>query len=251
MSDIEVTYLGHSTVAIDSATTRLLTDPLLRRSLFGFLRRRRSPVDPGRLAGVDAVLVSHADHDHLDLSSLRMLPAGTPIVAPHGSRGLLLRGGFGTVREVGPGDVVQVGDLRVAAVPAAHRPRRQGARRASAVGYLVERESHIYFAGDTDLFEGMAEIARDPLDLAMLPIGGWGPTLGPGHLDPARAARALKLLRPRVAVPIHWGTYTLVGARRLWPWLHESAPVRFAEQAAREAPECEVRVLEPGQSVRV
>jgi L-ascorbate metabolism protein UlaG (beta-lactamase superfamily) len=248
---VRVTYLGHSTVAIESPSTTLLTDPLLRPSLLGLLRRRRPPVDPELLARVDAVLISHVDRDHLDLRSLRMLPAGTPLVAPHGSRRLLVRNGLAPVREVDPGDAVELGDLRVTAVPAAHRPRRAGAPRAAAIGYLIECDSRIYFAGDTDLFEGMVEIARDPLDLALLPIGGWGPTLGPGHLDPARAARALKLLRPRVAVPIHWGTYTPVGAGRLWPWLLESAPVRFAEEAARQAPGCEVRVLEPGQSVAV
>lgn len=249
MCGIEVTYLGHSTVAIESTTTRLLTDPLLRPSLFGLLRRRRPPVASDLIARVDAVLVSHLDHDHLDLGSLRMLPAGTRLVAPRGSRGLLLRKGFGPVDEVDPGESVQVGDLRVTAVPAAHRPRRPGALRAGAVGYVIERESRVYFAGDTDLFEGMAEVAGDRLDLALLPIGGWGPTLGPGHLDPARAARALPLLRPRMAVPIHWGTYTPVGAARLWPWLLESAPARFAEQAAEREPGCEVRVLEPGESV--
>lgn len=251
MSDVEVTYLGHSTVAIASPTTTLLTDPLLRQSLFGLLRRRHPPIDLDRIGLVDAVLISHLDHDHLDLGSLRMLPAGTRIIAPRGSRGLLLRKGLGPVSEVDPDDRVQVGDLHITAVPAAHRPRRPGAPRAGAVGYLIEGGSRTYFAGDTDLFEGMAELAGDHLDLALLPIGGWGPTLGPGHLDPARAARALPLLRPRIAVPIHWGTYTPVGAGRLWPWLLESAPARFAEQAREQAPDCEVRVLEPGESVKV
>lgn len=247
-TDLEVTYLGHATVAIESETTGLLTDPLLRSNLFGLLRRRHPPVDPATLR-VDAVLISHLDHDHLDLPSLRMLPSGTRIVAPRGSRYLLARKGFGPISEVEAGDELTVGDLRVTAVHARHYPRRAGAPRAAAVGYVVERRSRVYFAGDTDLFEGIEEIAGDRLDLALLPIAGWGPTLGPGHMDPGRAARALGLLGARLAVPIHWGTYTPVGARRIWPWLTEAAPARFAEEAAREAPETEVRVLEPGESV--
>ena len=63
----------------------------------------------------------------------------------------------------------------------------------------------VYFAGDTDLFDGMADLA--PVDVALLPIWGWGPTMGPGHMDPARAAQAAALLRARLAIPIHWGTY--------------------------------------------
>lgn len=227
----------------------MITDPLFRGSLFGLLRRRHAPVDPAGFR-IDAVLISHLDHDHLDLPSLRMLGRGTRIVAPHGSRHLLARRGFGPVVEVGAGDELTVGDLDVTAVHAEHHPRRAGAPRAGAVGYVVEREGHrVYFAGDTDLFEGIDQIAGDRLDLALLPIAGWGPTLGPGHLDPARAARALALLEARIAVPIHWGTYTPVGAGRIWPWLNEAAPTRFVEQAAREAPGSEVRVLEPGESV--
>ena len=79
----------------------------------------------------------------------------------------------------------------------------------AAVGYVIAARERIYFAGDTACFPGMRELA--PLDLALLPVWGWGPTLGPGHLDPARAAAAVQLLRPRVAVPVHWGTLALAG----------------------------------------
>ena len=69
----------------------------------------------------------------------------------------------------------------------------------------VAGEHVIYFAGDTDIFPEMAELAPD-LDLAILPVGGWGPTLRGGHMDAVRAAKALTLLRPWTAVAIHWGT---------------------------------------------
>jgi L-ascorbate metabolism protein UlaG (beta-lactamase superfamily) len=96
----------------------------------------------------------------------------------------------------------------------------------------------------------MSELSSG-LDVALLPIWGWGPRLGPGHLDPEEAARALTLLRPRAAVPIHWGTLAPVGARRLWPWLFDAPPRRFGASAARLAPEVDVRVLQPGESVSV
>ena len=80
-------------------------------------------------------------------------------------------------------------------------------RPADALGYVIAGGGRrVYFAGDTELFEEMSELR--PIDLALLPVWGWGPSLNPGHLDPAGAARALALLRPRVAVPIHWGRST-------------------------------------------
>jgi L-ascorbate metabolism protein UlaG (beta-lactamase superfamily) len=117
-----------------------------------------------------------------------------------------------------------------------------------AIGYVVEAGARIYFAGDTELFEEMRAI-DDALDLALLPVWGWGPRLGPGHLDPVTAAESLRMLRPRLAVPIHWGTYTPVGAPRLWPWLTADVGDRFAREAARLAPEVEVRVLGAGESL--
>ena len=74
----------------------------------------------------------------------------------------------------------------------------------------------VYFAGDTDLFPGMEE-AIGPTDLSLLPVWGWGPTLGEGHLDPRAAAEAARRLRPRVAVPIHWGTFFPMGLKRMRP----------------------------------
>jgi L-ascorbate metabolism protein UlaG (beta-lactamase superfamily) len=88
----------------------------------------------------------------------------------------------------------------------------------------------------------------DGLDVAFVPIWGWGPTLGRGfHLDPDRAAQALALLRPRIAVPIHWGTYhpLHLGLLDVPAYLREP-PLRFVEAATAAAPDVEVRVLEPG-----
>jgi L-ascorbate metabolism protein UlaG (beta-lactamase superfamily) len=246
---MRITFVGHSTVAIEAAGALLLTDPLLRDSLLGFLRRR-PPLPPLGAAGrPDAVLISHLHYDHLDFPSLRALPSGTPIVAPRGSRGFLGRRGFHDVVELSEGGSVRIGGLRVMAVPAHHgRGGRPGAGRVGSLGYLVEAEARVYFAGDTELFDEMGEIGGS-LDCALLPIWGWGPRLGPGHLDPFTAAKALRLLKPRLAVPIHWGTYTPVGAPRLWPWLASEAARRFARDAARVAPEVEVRVLAVGQSL--
>jgi L-ascorbate metabolism protein UlaG (beta-lactamase superfamily) len=103
----------------------------------------------------------------------------------------------------------------------------------------------VYFAGDTDLFDGMAEL-RGKVDVALLPVWGWGPSVGEGHLDPERAAAAVAMIEPRIAIPIHWGTFAL-------PWARggdRDRPAReFAELAAELAPGVEVPLLQPGESV--
>jgi L-ascorbate metabolism protein UlaG (beta-lactamase superfamily) len=244
-----VTFVGHATVLVALDGVRLLTDPLLRTRVAHL--RRRVRVDAGALRGVDAVLVSHAHYDHLDLPSLERLGRSTPVIAPRGLGGLLRVRRFQHVFEVRAGETIPIGDVRVTAVRAEHDGGRGplGAR-GDALGYVLDGSKRLYFAGDTDLFPEMATLAEG-LDLAFVPIWGWGPSLGRGkHLDPERAAEAVALLRPRVVVPIHWGTYhpLHLGVRTPPSYLTEP-PVRFVEAVAAVAPEVEVRVLAPGETL--
>ena len=245
-----VTFVGHATVELELDGTSLLTDPLLGPRLGPLLRRGPLP-DADHLAAVDAVLVSHMHHDHLDLRSLRRL--GRPIVAPEGAADFLRKKGLPGVTGVTIGDSVAVGALTVEAVHAEHPGGRFGRGRdeAQAVGYLVELDgTRVYFAGDTDLFDGMSELGPG-IDLALVPIWGWGPKLGPGHLDPDTAAEALALIRPRIAIPIHHATLSLPGQGRLWPWLLTEPGERFVAAAAERAPDVEVRVLAPGEATDI
>ena len=147
--------------------------------------------------------------------------------------------------EVAEGDRVPVGDIVVEAVHAAHDGRRNPfGPPVAALGYLLEGPVSVYFAGDTDLFAGMSDLAGR-VDVALLPVGGWGPRVPAGHLDPDRAAQAVARIRPKLAVPIHWGTLRAWGAQR---GLDPVAPARsFAEAVDRLAPATEVRILMPGQ----
>ena len=235
-----VTYLGHATVRLDLAGARLLTDPILRDRL-GHLRRRSPSLAREDYEPLDGVLISHLHLDHLDMPSMRRLERTVPVVMPRGGGGILRRIGFKDVREVVAGESVRIAGVEVLAVPAAHDSRRRpGGAAAEPLGYVAGGAARIYFAGDTDVFDGMGALGA--LDLALLPVWGWGPTLGTGHMDPEAAARALVMLRPRVAVPIHWGTLFpigLTGDRLTEP------PREFARHAARLAPEVEVRILEP------
>jgi L-ascorbate metabolism protein UlaG (beta-lactamase superfamily) len=236
-----LTWLGHSCVAIQLDGLGIVTDPVLRERIVHL--RRKKPVDLAALEGVDVVLVSHIHHDHLDLPSLVRLDRRTEVIAPEGAGGLLRRRGFRAVHEVVSGDEVDVGAVRVRVTHAEHASTfRVGTRKTRPVGYVIAGTRTVYFAGDTDLFQGMGALGR--IDAALLPVAGWGSRLPAGHLDPVRAVEALALTEPRLAVPIHWGTYA--------PWRPprgDDSPARaFAELAATVVPAVDVRVLRPGQS---
>jgi L-ascorbate metabolism protein UlaG (beta-lactamase superfamily) len=195
------------------------------------------------------VLISHAHYDHLDIPSLEKLGKRLPVVVPRGLAGMLRKRRFEAVIEVEVGETFRIGDLEVRAVPAEHEGSRGpfGAS-AEALGYVISGSRSVYFAGDTDLFEGMGELA--PVDIALIPIWGWGPGLGAGHLDPKRAAAAVALVRPELVVPIHWGTYFPIhlGLRGA-PDFIDLPPAAFVAAVQEAAPGVPVRVLRPGQSL--
>ena len=254
-----MTFAGHATVLLELDGVRLLTDPLLRKRIGVLIRR--SPVPPPAVRrDLDAVLISHAHLDHLDVPSLRLIDRRTPVVAPRGLGTLLRRLGFVPL-EMDVGDEVEIGPASAAARPApracASRPSRRttpapairSASESPALGYVVAGGLSAYFAGDTGLYDGMRDLA--PIDVAVLPVGGWGPRLPSDHLNPLSAAKALELLRPAACVPVHWGTIYP-------PWLPPAFnakwgewPHAFARYAAHLAPEVDVRVLQPGETTRV
>jgi L-ascorbate metabolism protein UlaG (beta-lactamase superfamily) len=244
---LSVAWIGHSTVLVEADGVRILTDPVLR-SWLGPLRRVGAAPQP--ITGeVDAVLVSHVHHDHLDMRSLGLV-ASRQVVVPRGARRLLERRALEDVVELGEGEEVTIGPLTVRGTHAEHPARRfPFSAEIPSLGFLIRGSVRLYFAGDTDFFPAMRELAPD-LDVALLPVGGWGPRLGPGHLDARRAAEALRLLEPRVAIPIHWGTYRRLGMTSDPAALREPAE-EFARHAAELAPDVEVRILAPGERFEV
>ena len=252
-------FLGHSTVRLEMAGTVVLTDPVLTGRV-GPLRRVSARPAKADHADVDLVLLSHLHADHLHLPSLRRLPRTARVVVPRGAGWWLRSRGIRNVDELAPDEELEHGDLRVVGVTAAHSGHRFGpwstrGPQAQAMGHLIEaRGVRVYAAGDTDLFPAMARLPE--LDVALLPVWGWGPTLGPGHLDPKRAADAVRLLRPRVAVPVHWGTFVVGGITRAPAGVGErmrrllvEPPRRFAAAVAAAGSSTRVVLTEPGEPI--
>ena len=240
-----MTWIGHATVLIETGGVRLLTDPVLGRRI-GLLRRVTRVPSPDVLDRIDAVLVSHLHSDHVELRSLRRAGRNATVLASGRAVAWLRRHGVRHAHPLAPGATVRVGGIAIEATPARHDGRRWpvGAP-VESVGFHIDGPARVYFAGDTDLFPEMAAL-RGRVDIALLPVWGWGPDIGPGHLDPERAARAAAIIEPELAIPIHWGTLTPIGTRPSRARLAEPARA-FAAESANVAPAVDVRVLEPGE----
>jgi L-ascorbate metabolism protein UlaG (beta-lactamase superfamily) len=244
-----ITWLGHATALLEIGGVRLLTDPVIRNRI-GPLVRIAAPVPPDAVGRIDVVLLSHLHADHADLPSLRQVATRVPVLVPRGSAEWLRRAGLTELCELVPGDRVSILGVSIRATRAVHDARRRPlGPTGDPLGYVVEGPPSAYFAGDTDLFEEMADL-HDDVDVALLPVWGWGRRLGPGHLDPERAARAAAMIEPRVAIPIHWGTYAL-GLPSQRPSDSGLPARKFAELTHRLAPSVDVRVLEPGERTQL
>lgn len=254
-----ITWLGHATCVIDIGASRLVTDPLLGEHA-GILRRRGGVApNPSNWADASAVLLSHLHHDHAHAASLRSTRA-VILTAPANARWADGKGlpalGLGIGQWWSPPSDPSV-DISLA--PAVHGDRPMPHRPNATNGFFVRRTSsegtlRMWFAGDTEQFPSMArlpELAGGPIDVAMVPIGGWGPRLSGGHLDPAQAAQVCAMVGAKRAIPIHWGTLHAPMGRHLPRGWMDRGGVAFAAALRREAPGCEAVVLAPGERLRL
>jgi L-ascorbate metabolism protein UlaG (beta-lactamase superfamily) len=247
---MELTWVGHATTLIDFDGYRVLTDPLLTKRV-AHLRRRR-PEPAADTFDVDLVLLSHIHVDHLHLPSLKRLRPSARVLTPLGSAKLLRRAGFTHVTEITVGDRIESGPVTVEVVPAAHKRGRGPHSRVSAdpVGFILDGAGRrVYFPGDTDLFDEMADFGD--IDVALLPIWGWGSTLGEGHLNPQRAATATHLIKPELLVPIHWGTYAPENGRRRLPHWFDTPPTELRTELDAIDELHRLGLVEPGDSLTV
>ncbi|GAA3627015.1 MBL fold metallo-hydrolase [Kineosporia mesophila] len=249
-----ISWLGHSTVLLEAGGARILTDPLLLRHN-GPLRRRGARPSSIVWEKPDVVLLSHLHHDHAELRSLRRVAPAPVLTAPANAAWLRARGLNGTglepeqVHDV-PGTKAQV---RLVRADHGHRPMPH---RPNAVnGHLVTAPGlSVWLAGDTSLHEEMErlpELAGGRIDLAVVPIGGWGPRLSGGHMDPEQAALACARVGARAAVPVHWGTLRApVVGRFPRGWMDAGGPA-FARALERVAPDCRPMVLGLGEQAGI
>ena len=222
-SEMRVTWIGHATVLVQTQGLNILTDPVWseRTSPFSFVgpKRVRAPgVRFEDLPRIDLVVVSHNHYDHMDVSTLRRLwERDRPtIVSSLGNDRLLRSHGIEAVARDWGGSV-RVGPSEVIVERVHHWSTRWGTDRNRALwsGFTIRLAGgNIFFTGDTGWGDGSwpGEAARNgPFRLAILPIGAYEPrdVMRRSHVDPEESVRIFEILRPRVALGMHWGTVQL------------------------------------------
>lgn len=254
-----VWWLGQSGYLVHAGGTTVLFDPYLSDSLTRkyadtdkpHVRMTERVVSPGRLTGVSLVTSSHLHTDHLDADTLQPLVAANPgirLVCPESQRKLSReRSGLPDERILGldvPGDahsrgqsvpsVVEVGGIRIEAIPAAHEALdRDRDGRLLYLGFVVQWAGWtFYHSGDTVPYAGMEDRLKGRgIDVAFLPVNGRATERRvSGNLWGHEAARLAKAIGARIAVPGHYEMFTF----------NTASPAEF---------EAECRVL--GQSHRV
>ncbi len=209
-----VIFIGHATTLIHLNGVTILTDPNLNDHVTLLPRSRAAGLGLDALPPLDAVVISHAHRDHLDLWTLRRLPKDLVIVIAKGNGRYLRDLGFTRVHEVDAGQATQIRGVDIIAVPAAHSGARNSpsATWPKALSYVVRGEKTVYFAGDTGLSPAFSEIGRTyPIDVALLPIGAYRPRwyMKNHHLSPTDALEAFRMLRANHMIPIHWGSFRM------------------------------------------
>lgn len=228
---MRLTYFGHSCFLLETTAHRIVFDPFLRGN----------PKCPGGISPdtlrCDAILVSHGHEDHSCDALELALKQGATIIANYeiaeyfGAQGAKTHG-------MNPGGAYRFNFGTVKLTIAHHTSSLQAGLNPIYMGVpcgiVFEADGkRVYHAGDTALFMDMQLIGRHGLDLAMIPIGD-NFTMGPDD-----ALLALEYLRPKIAVPMHYGTWDVIA----------QDPRSFASAAAKEG--YSVQPLQPGESLSI
>jgi L-ascorbate metabolism protein UlaG (beta-lactamase superfamily) len=248
MTDLTVTRICHSCVLIEIGGAPVLTDPWFSEKPT-YHPGEPIALSPDQLPPLAGVFISHGHYDHCDLAALARYPdKSVPFAVKRGLGAKVRAAGFPNVTELDPWDTAQLGPVTVTAAPAKHLV-------PEITAVLQRGERTVFFGADTLNIPQLAEVAtRYPnIDLALLPINGLRirPLLNRQVvMDAQEAAEVARLLHPAVAVPIHYRfTAGPLGDRLLVK--HHRDPHHFLQAAAERAPHTEVRILAPGEPLRL
>ena len=247
-SQVVVTRIGHATVLLDFGGCRILTDPWFSER-WGYYHGEPYGLTLAELPHLDGVLVSHDHYDHFDLQSFRQYPdKGVPMLLKRGLAAKARAAGFHNVRELDAWEATTLGPLTITGAPAKHK--------VPEITFVLEGLGlSVYFAADTLLIPELREVARrfPRIDLALVPVNGL--QIRPMFnrqvvMNAKEAAELCALLRPRVAVPIHYA-FTGGPIQDRLVLKYTGTADEFAREAARRAPGTRVRILAPGEPLVV
>lgn len=233
--EMQITMIGHSTVLIEAAGKRILTDPYF--GLHGnpaYARLHPPARTREELANVDLVLISHNHFDHIDRKFLHLLPPTVPVFAPSASAWMTRVKGARNVTGLKLWQRKELDGIAITAVPARHV--------TFTIGYIVEAEGkRIYFAGDTYLADFMERIGREMCpDIALIPVTTFRIPMTMGE---TQAVEAVCRLGPRTVIPIHLGIQPRSPLMRT-----HHTPEGFRQRLSAAGLNTEVVILKEGET---
>jgi len=214
---VRITWIGHSSFLIQIGAQNLLVDPVFSERIAWFFPRYVAPgLRPDELPPIDAVLVSHSHHDHLDLPSIDAIHRDAAAIVPLGLGGHFTKRLFARVIALNWWESTVLGELKITFVPSRHWSRRTlwDTNRTLWGGFVIESPAtKIYFAGDSAWCDIFTEVGRrfSELDVALIPIGSYEPQwfMSHNHMNPEEATQAFLDCGARTMVPMHWGTFQI------------------------------------------
>ncbi len=221
----KLTWYGHATLGLETGGYRLIIDPF-------FTGNPAAPIAPEAVEA-DFILVSHGHGDHVGDTVSIAKRTGAMVISNAEIAGWFEGQGIKAhAQHIGGGFKHPFGYLKLTlALHGSALP--DGSNGGNPAGFLLTTNDakKIYFAQDTGLFGDMKLIGEEGLDLAVIPIGD-NYTMGPDD-----ALRAVKLLEPKVVIPIHYNT---------WDLLAQDANA-WAERVHKET-KTKAVILKPGES---
>jgi L-ascorbate metabolism protein UlaG (beta-lactamase superfamily) len=216
---LTVANLGHSTLLMNFFGARVIADPVLldkigiafgRWLTLGPRRLTPVPLEPSRLGPLNAILITHAHMDHLDLPSLGWLPKSAVVIACSGCADLIRPLGFADVRELKWGESTEVDGLRITAFGARHWGRRLPWEKDRGFdSYLLDKnDTRMLLACDSAYTPMFRELAPLKLALAAFSVGAYDPWIA-HHANPEQAWKMFRDSGAEYLLPIHWGTFRL------------------------------------------
>lgn len=250
---LSITWLGHSTLLVEVDGQRILIDPVWgqRASPFTFVGPKRfhePPLPIEDLPPIDAVVISHDHYDHLDYPSIVALKDRTErFVVPLGVGAHLVYWGIPEekITELDWWDSTSCGNLELVATPARHFSGRTFvADQTLWASWVIKGPNHrVFYSGDTAMHPTFADIGNryGPFDVTLMESGAYNKNWADVHMGPEQAVQAHQMLKGKLLIPVHWGTFDLA----LHAW---TEPVERLLVAA-EAAGIQAVIPRPGETV--